>query len=106
MVDKTLWATLFFMNRVGFIFYHRGGMFEWICPAQGRNAVQTVATEVNKSNTAGGGLILLRAQLCVTSNVQPPTGGEALLRRGQKGAVLKSRRSKKLNIYHMLKSSV
>lgn len=43
------------MNWVGFIFYHRGGMFEWICLAEGRNAAQTVATEANKSNTVGGG---------------------------------------------------
>lgn len=73
-------------------------MYELNCRVAGRNAVQTVGIEANQSNTVRGAVILLRAQLCLTSNSSShQLEVRRLIRRGKKHAVLKSRPSDKLN---------
>lgn len=73
-------------------------MYELNCRVAGRNAVQTVGIEANQSNTVRGAVILLRAQLCLTSNSSShQLEVRRLIRRGQKHTVLKSRPSEKLN---------
>lgn len=80
---------------MGSVFYDRGRTYERNGCVAGRNAAQTVGIEANQSNTVRGALILLRAQLCLTSNssshqleVRRSIGG------GQKHTVHKPRHSK------------